>query len=524
MTIPVGTRRGRYWKYVHIGPFVGGLNTASDPAAVAESELTDCFNLELDIDGSIGCRPPIKTTGNDMSATWTERIVALGSCMLPNGTYVIGSNANGVYQFKNNTWTLITGTFQASCFIQYNNKIWLVAMPGSANPGGSWDGTTFTAIATMPKGQAAIVYKERMWITPGITATTNQGRLSFCAIADPSTWNAADFFDVGPGDGQNLVDFLVFNNNLLLFKNSSTYALSYDTKPTDAVITNISRTIGVSTQRCCIDLKNQIFVFFDSDVYQLVNYNWVQITVKINFGYDATAPATRYENVFMSHIGNRIIMRYYNTVHVYNVNTKVWTKWKSDDPELHNFGPIVSYPTNPTQFANDQYYAGSSISNGKKFFVIADGWDSVTSEMNGATPVNITCYLKTKNFDMGLPFKFKRMFWWGADAVTNKQIIGVVTPIVIGSQTAWQDLAMITWNQTATWQTPKSNTAVTTTIGASGTGTLRRFFKFLKGVRYRQITFEVTMTSDGTTNDGPARLYTLVAVTVPNETVVASVG
>ena len=42
---------------LRLGPFVGGINTASDATAVADSELVDCVNFELDIDGSLVGRP-----------------------------------------------------------------------------------------------------------------------------------------------------------------------------------------------------------------------------------------------------------------------------------------------------------------------------------------------------------------------------------------------------------------------------------------------------------------------------------
>ena len=43
---------------LQIGPFVGGLNTFSDPSAVADNELVVCDNFELDLDGSLKSRPP----------------------------------------------------------------------------------------------------------------------------------------------------------------------------------------------------------------------------------------------------------------------------------------------------------------------------------------------------------------------------------------------------------------------------------------------------------------------------------
>src|SRR5678815_430439 len=162
---------------LRLGPFTGGMNTLSDPSAIADSELVDSNNLELDIDGSLICRPPIQEVLNN--AGFAERILLIGVALLGGNIYVIGTNSGGVYRWTSNTWTLITNTFTATCMVQYADKIWLIAKPGSANPGGSWDGTVFTAVAAIPKGSAAVVHKERLYVVPGVTTAANSSRLTF---------------------------------------------------------------------------------------------------------------------------------------------------------------------------------------------------------------------------------------------------------------------------------------------------------------------------------------------------------
>lgn len=503
---------------VKLGPFTGGINTLSDAAAVADNELVDCINFELDVDGSLKCRPPIKLAP-DLSGTWTERIICLGVMSLPTGVFLIGSNTNGVYKFASGVWTLITNTFQAACVVQYKDKAWLFAKPGSANPGGSWDGTTFTAVAAMPKCEAATVYKERIYTCPGISSTTNTARLQFSAIADPTTWNGSDFFDVAPGDGQKLIDLIVFNNNLLIFKEHSTFTLGYDTKPADAAITKISNKIGASGPRCVVNAESDIFIYHTGEVYELVNFNWVQVNLKVPFAYDASTPSTRDLPVFMSLFGSRIIVRYYNSIYVLDLRTRVWTRWASADPALHNFGPIVPYPSNVAVSVNDLYYAGSSVLANKNVYVLADGYDTTTTES-----VPISCSITTKNYTMELPYKFKRMYWWGIDAVTNKAVTGIATPVVLGFQASWGDLLGTTWANLGTWDNPLAAPYSVTTIVATSGSTLRRFFKFAKGMRFRQINFQVQLQSDGSLNDGPAKLYTLDMFVTTGEHVVKAVS
>jgi hypothetical protein len=403
--------------------------------------------------------------------------------------------------------------------VQYKDKAWLFAKPGSANPGGSWDGTTFTAVAAMPKCEAATVYKERVYTAPGISATTNTARLQFSAIADPTTWNGADFFDISPGDGQKLIDLVIFNNNLLIFKEHSTFSLGYDTKPADAAIVKISNKIGASGPRCVVNFENDIFVYHTGEIYELVNFNWVQINLKVPFVYDPSTPSTRDLPVFMSLFGQRIIVRYYNSIYVLDLRTRVWTRWLSADTELHNFGPLVAFPSNVTVNVNDIYYAGSSILSSKKVFIIADGYDTVTAESS-----TIKCSITTKNYTLDIPYKYKRLYWWGIEAVTNKDVTGIATPVVLGFQASWGDLLDVTWADLGTWDNPLSAPYAITTIVATSGSTLRRFFKFMKGMRFRQINFQVTLQSDGSLNDGPAKLYTVEIFTTTGETVVKAVS
>src|SRR5690242_285606 len=122
---------------LRFGPFVGGLNTGSDPTAVADSELVDCVNFELDIDGSLVARPPIVESIN-MSATWTKRINLIGNAIIGGASYLIGSNSDGTYAFDGTTWSTIRTGLESRCAIQYNDNVYVIPAPGSAQPGGRW--------------------------------------------------------------------------------------------------------------------------------------------------------------------------------------------------------------------------------------------------------------------------------------------------------------------------------------------------------------------------------------------------
>lgn len=718
---------------LRLGPFVGGLNTVSDPTAIADAELAVSLNFELDIDGSLVSRPPIMEI--DGHQAWTERVICIAEAIFSGIFYLIGSNTNGVYYREsgdNKPWTLITNTIRSTAAVQYADALYIVAIPGSANPSGKWSpGGGFTAVAAIPKGMACTIHKERLFIAPGILATSNASRLSFSNAGNFETWGGADFIDVKQGDGTNLIDLTVFQDNLLLFKNKSTHVLAYDTRPTDAVLREISRTIGVDRQFNMVNYENQVYIFHGGWVYEIVNYDFNRLNTKVPFVVDDTAPsAFTSENVFLSLLGDRLVCRFHRNIYVYGMRTRTWSEWESVRNSLHYFGPIQTLHP-PT---GNEYYAGSCVTAGLTCVRIYDQATSLTSEevayplhsltrdtftrtvvngwtvadtgeawtcsggvaadfsVNGTTglvrqnsvnvnrlcelPVSrlnwdvtyqtsfsalaltsaavsdmkvryintsnsytcrvafgvgagltlvlyktvagadtvlgsfspgsytasevfnvrvnangsrirakiwrigavepgdyqvsvtdlsiavpgtltlltrldagntnvlpqntsldnlvisdpndttslITCLAQTKNFDMATSHTYKRLWWWGADVTTDNDIVGTATPIVFSFNVTWDMLSTRAWSSLGPWNQPLSVITSITTTQVTETGTARRFAKFLKGLRYRQINFGVQLTTEGSTIDGPARLFTMTIFTESKETVTKGVN
>lgn len=333
-------------------------NTASDPTAIADVELAELTNFESDIDGSLLSRVPAQEQQGHLD--WAERIVCIGTGIFNDVHYLIGSNISGVYYYLSGTWTLITNTFQASVAIQYANKVYLVPKPGSGN-GGKWDPSGgFTAVAAIPKGQAAVVYKERLFVCPGIDSTTNTSRLIFSNANNFDTWTGTDFIDIGQGDGTKLIDLTVFQDNLLLFKDQSTYLLSYDIRPADATLRQISNTIGVTKQHCLVNYENQVYVFHGGWVYEIINLDFNRLNTKVPFIRDETVPsAFSSENIFISIIEDKLFCRYYRKVYVYGLRTRTWSEWESNSENIQFFGPVTTIRPS----TGNEYYAGSCITD-----------------------------------------------------------------------------------------------------------------------------------------------------------------
>jgi hypothetical protein len=716
-------------KNLRLGPFIGGLNTGSDPTAIADAELVTCRNMELDIDGSLVSRPPfVEIEGH---SSFTERIVVLCEGVFSGVHYLIGSNINGVFYYLNGSWTLITNTFRASCAVQYANKIYLVPHVSSGS-GGKWDPVGgFTAVAAIPKGAACAVHKERLFIVPGIAATSNETRIVFTDPGNFDVWPGSNFIDVGQGDGENLIDLTVYQDNLLLFKAASTYVLAYDVRPSDAVVRKVSDTIGVDSQNCVANYENQVYCLHDGWVYEIVNYDFNRLNTKVPFVNDQASPSPfSQESEFLGLVGDRLIVRFFARVYVYGLRTRTWSEWDSSRDATHYFGPIVGLHLS----TGNEYYAGQCISAYRSLIKLVDlqnatdkertlsptftvtdtfgtpasnGWGnadtgevttttggaaseyavaagvgtithtsrnvlrevelnttqsdfelyyetsipviatgdliitdsrvryvdssnhyiirinwglagaiavqlikvvagagtllqanppvsgnyaagdkhSVRARFNGSTllvklwktstqePVgwtlnvtdatfttgkirltsilttantnalnvvntfdnlqvgplsgqvfDIACEVQTKNFDMAVPSSFKKLWWWGVDVITNRAITGTATPIVVSFAVTWAQLATKKWNQLLTWNQPLTAAIGVGSTVTAATGTSRRFIKFPKALRFRQINFNNMLLTDGSVADGPARLFTMTVITEVKEGVVKEIS
>lgn len=584
---------------LRLGPFSGGLNTESDPTSIADVELAECLNFELDIDSSLHSRPPFKEIAGH--GTFTERIIFLCEAVFGTDHYLIGSNVNGVYYFLNGAFTLITATFQAGAAVQYADKVYLVPKPGSGS-GGKWDPSGgYTVVAAIPKGQAAVIHKERLYIASGIKATANASRLYFSDPGNFDSFPGANFIDVSQGDGTKLVDLTVMQDNLLLFKQQSTFLLAYDVRPDDAVLRKISTTIGVNSQFNMVNYENQVYIFSQGWVYELINFDFNRINTKVPFVRDDTVPSPfSDEFIFLSLLEDRIICRFYRKIYVYGLRTRSWSEWESKENNLHYFGPIQTI----RPATGNEYYAGScivaatsvvkfldkpnstdiesvlttntrlavatgnsltvnyidvanadasdiSVDEYVKFFTSGDalkegtifrvtskssvgGTTSIFFTPNAATTLvtgdkvkvnpTIMCSVRTKNFDMAVSHQFKRLWWWGADVSTNNEIFGIATPITSSFVVTWDSLAAYTWDQLNTWDQPLTAPTLVQTIQATGLGTAKQFAKFLKGLRYRQISFKVKLSTVGNTLDGPAKIFTMVAMTEARQVVSKAVS
>lgn len=507
---------------IPIGPFIGGLNSFSDPTSVADNELVLCNNFELDLDGSLVSRPPIVDLSVAMPLAINGQMKLLGYYYAAGGVpYLIASNGDtATYYYTGSSWVSLTATFAATAMAQFDDKVWLLAPVGSANPGGYWTpGGGFVADADMPKGTVIVSHKSRLWVATGKDATVNGTRLYFSKLLGSlpliDFWLAVpEFLDIGAGDGQNIVNVVVYYNSLLVFRTNSIYTFQYSSDPASGSVSLIVPGVGLSERDCVVPYEGYLYFMYEDRAYEFFNNRVAQLNVKAPFVANSTIGL--YRSYSVSILGKRVIFSFYDTMFVFSLNTRTWTTWTST---VHGaIGRIISMEDGSdtvTGIAHSSVSVPLGGTRNAKTLSISETLPSSSGEA-------MLCVAQTKNFSYEASSVFKRLFWWGMDSTFRTQVVAVAAPVVASYSVNWSQLLTTTWSALLgyTWSQPLAGTLnVETNRDTTGFGSARKFVKFRKGLRFRQINFKLTFSTDGTTNTAPVRLFSLMTYVKPKERV-----
>jgi hypothetical protein len=540
-----------------IGPFAGGINTYSDPAMIADDEMVDCVNFDLSLDGSLVSRPPwsvlnaqkFSNTSSGSNAPESSQII-IGTGVYEGNRFVIvnsthsGSAASYIYYVDGinaGTLALIANGAHSKAH-RYSDDIYLVPDINSTGQGVKYDlaGGLVTLIASMPQGYASTVYKERLFIS-GRRGVSNSSRLYFSDLADFADWPGTNFFDINPGDGDAVNDLVVYQDNLVIFKDNATYVLAYDTGPAQAVLQVINTDIGAMGRNCVDVYENSIFILKYNQVYEMSNYDFVRVSVKIPFEYDETLPSVApYQTTgqafkypfWLRVVGDRAVVRFYNRLYIYHLRLRGWTRWDSEDTNIKYLGPIMRLDNTNTNLLRgfDTYVATTTLRTNIdaqgpgatgawnsyfKILKMEDRYNLSNTENGNITPifpaVDIKLSMMTKQFDIGLSHRFKRLMHWGLNCYTARDVTGTLFPYSVAYKVTWNQLNIYHWHELNTWEYPLTAIPGVTQDVSGDSGKQVKFIRFPKSLRFRLLQFKIEMVTQGNTTDGPAYVYNITA-------------
>jgi hypothetical protein len=506
-----------------IGPFARGLNLYDDPTAVLDDELVEALNFDPGLEGSLKNRPPFQDLSDPLTLGATGNARLLGFYYESNGTYhlLASDGLSTTWRYSAGVWSVLTATFAASAMVQFDGKAWLVSPVGEVDPGGYWTPAGgFVADADMPRGDVIASYKFRLWVAPGRNQPNGTRVYYSKVLGQPNFWQTPGFVDIGAGDGQSIVALTTYYNSLLIFRTQSIFSFEYITDPAQGQVQVLVPGVGLESKNTLVSYENYLYFMHDEKAYEFINNRATQINIKVPFEAveteDIAFPFT------VSNFNNRVIFGYYDTLYVYSLRTRTWTRWRS--PVYGAIGQIISpnaAGTTDEAFVLPSREVAIGGSRSVPLLYITDQIADVTEEF--------TCVLQTKNYSYKLASNFKRLYWWGVDAIFRRRVIAQAVPVVFNRKPTWGELIAqgTTWNQllSGTWgNLYLGDVSEVSDYDLEGLGSERKFVKFRKGLRFRQIYFKLTFETDGSIFSAPIQVFTLSAYVDPKETVSKTVS
>lgn len=142
----------------------------------------------------------------------------------------------------------------------------------SGTPATSITATTFDGTSSRFPLARTIAYKDSVMFAGNVYDGTSHhdSRLHWSNIADVETWDAADYIDFDPGDGQPIQKVIVFGEDLLVFKSHKIFALSGRSEASYTKYT-VSSVYGTQSPSS-VAIMDDMVIFYDP-LYGVMAYN-----------------------------------------------------------------------------------------------------------------------------------------------------------------------------------------------------------------------------------------------------------
>ena len=508
--------------------FDGGLNNVNDITTINDGELAILDNLEIDSNGALVSRPPFTVVRDTFVAGESLKIIGYYSygderpnlvIVLPSGTYI--------YEPVSNVSTKITSIVASGC-AQWGDRLYICS---KATSGGYWDASTstFTVLGTgdyrMPKGEQIQLHKGRFFMVSHEVGH-ERARVYFSRVdsAGPTVtsinqWNVwladgNDYFDVSPGDGEQITKLLAGTDEVFIFRTRSTYYFKYDVSPLDSgVLQLIDSAIGADNEDSVVQYEFSYLVLNNGRIYRFVSYQYYPLNDPARLELRPTSGVQSLTiKSALSVLGRRALVWYGGVMYSLDLDSGLWCTWSS----TYKVAYMKTAPRVQNDLSSDTAYGvtGSGDASLFKIYTITDTIGPTGGE-------EMVCTVQTKAFDFDQPDTWKRMFYWSADVYTARDVRGIATPIALSTFIAnWDDLEAKTWDELedATWDSIlEKSPLVITDLDYPGQGPYRVNVTFQRDMRFRRCSFQIIMTTDGTNATGPVRMTGLTIHASPRK-------
>ena len=345
-------------KEVTIGPFIKGM-TQSDTANLDDfSGAWEIVNFDIQPDGTLYTRKPLlpKTT------TLNQRSNVIGSYVSANGTvYTIVDATNGVYAIQPNGVAVLITINHSHVALQYANKLWVVCYSGAS---GRWDPAGgFVIVSAMPLGASAVIKNDRLLVS----GVTSEAKLYWSDAGVFSDWVGAGGGEttVRTQDGGFLQKLLIYNDQVLVFKDRGTWILSFTSDPGLGTLRNISPSVGTQNPFTACGNTQYAYTYFSGQIYRIESNELQVISTLLRHNltahddnntpsndFSAGDPALPYDvNHFCSFVDEtRVVFKVEESYWVWNSYSQAWAKYEFETITTTLHAP-VALENQPTPYA-----------------------------------------------------------------------------------------------------------------------------------------------------------------------------
>lgn len=367
-----------------------GLNIQDDESVIADTELSECVNLDLGRAGELKKRTGFEAIHNGSTLAVGD-IRILGLYQTSSVTQLLGYNesTDGLYYSTDGTtWTFIATLAGIQHAVQYAGVMYIIRTTGNIR---SWNGTTLSAdIAGSPAGTFGVIFKDRLWVFDSSSASLGS-RLYFSAAGNLSSWPSTNFIDVQTGDGDFLVALGVLQDVLYVFKGRTTWGLFVQGSPENWVLRNLNPSLGCISKYALREVEGFLYFIGADAIYRTDGTTFRELSEPIASALRGRVVNTSTFNLdTLVYWEDKLICFISPTpsvqnVYVYHMSAEGWTQW-----ELESITPwsyVEVYATSPSRGV----YMGARDGTGR---VYRFGDDAVYTDVNE----NYECRLQTKRF------------------------------------------------------------------------------------------------------------------------------
>jgi hypothetical protein len=257
-----------------------GLNLRDEASVIADTELSQCDNVDLQPGGHLTKRYGWGISGSVAESQPTK---LLGLFYTGAIAKLIAATPNKVYHSNDGfTWVELqhaaASISDAEYGIQYLDNFYIIRSNSTII---EWDGAATVALTGSPDGDFAIVHKERLFVFNSQGAAEEASTIYFSDIGDFTSWPSDNFFRIKPGDGEPLIAGIVLQDVLILFKLNSTWGVYVQGDPSDWEKRLISSSIGCTSKYTPREIDGYVYFISTRGAYRSDGVRFEDISTKI---------------------------------------------------------------------------------------------------------------------------------------------------------------------------------------------------------------------------------------------------